>query len=168
MNEGQILWMRSHFCEWGGDVCSLPGRCVCWQAGIPPPSTEHCDALWCTVMHCDAPKSAEVSSATLHFEWRAMQWLIAVFIHTGSFIHWPEKHFSHSQKHDLSSKHFPLLSLSSSFQKLFFRKCPSQRIYAKYIRNSGHVYPHILKLSFSGSQIETLQACLTGWIKIWW
>ena len=45
MNEGQILWMRSHFCEWGGDVCSLPGRCVCWQAGIPP-RTKHCTCTW--------------------------------------------------------------------------------------------------------------------------
>ena len=139
MNEGQILWMRSHFCEWGGDVCSLPGRCVCWQAGIPPPSTEHCDALWCTVMHppstehCDAPKSAEVSSATLHFEWRAMQWLIAVFIHTGSFIHWPpEKHFSHSETRLV----FQTLPMSSPYHHLF--KKPEHRKHISFERNSSN------------------------------
>ena len=139
MNEGQILWMRSHFCEWGGDVCSLPGRCVCWQAGIPPPSTEHCDALWCTVMHCDAPKSAEVSSATLHFEWRAMQWLIAVFIHTGSFIHWPpEKHFSHSETRLV----FQTLPMSSPYHHLFKKKLSTGNIYLSRGIQAIHCHLH--------------------------
>ena len=184
VNERQILWMRDNFCnfcEWGIDfvnegqilwmrvagicaVCQSVGRCVCWQAGIPP-RTKHCTCTWQCIfarwrgasLHlavhlCTVGRSNAVANSRVH-SYR--------FVHS---LAW-ETLLTFSETRLV----FQTLSASLIFvPKTFFRKCPSQRIYAKYIRNSGHVYPHILKLSFSGSQIETLQACLTGWIKIWW
>ena len=72
MNEG------GGYVQFAGQVCLLTSR-------NPPSSTKHwhctqCTQVW-TAVHC------VLSSSAL--------WLIAVFIHTGSFIHWPEKHFSH-------------------------------------------------------------------------
>ena len=88
------------YVQFAGQVCLLTSR----NPPSPPPPTKH---LHLPVLHSKCRVT----------RWRkAVQWLIAVFIHTGSFIHWPEKHFSHSEKHDLSFKHF-LIYLSIIIQK---------------------------------------------------
>ena len=141
--------MRVKFCEWEATFVNEGEMYAVCRAGVsadkqesplhPLSTVMHCDALWCTVMHCDAPKSAEVSSATLHFEWRAMQWLIAVFIHTGSFIHWPpEKHFSHSETRLV----FQTLPMSSPYHHLFKKKLSTGNIYLSRGIQAIHCHLH--------------------------
>ena len=109
MNEG------GGYVQFAGQVCLLTSR-------NPPSSTKHCQSTQCTqvwtAVHC------VLSSSAL--------WLIAVFIHTGSFIHWPEKHLGNATC--LSNT----LSLYSSFQKRGFTKCPSFRFMQKISGNTTH------------------------------
>ena len=75
VNEGQILWMRvAGICA----VCQSVGRCVCWQAGIPP-RTKHCTCTWQCIfarwrgasLHlavhlCTVGKSTAVANSRVH------------------------------------------------------------------------------------------------------
>ena len=75
VNEGQILWMRvAGICA----VCQSVGRCVCWQAGIPP-RTKHCTCTWQCIfarwrgasLHlavhlCTVAKSTAVANSRVH------------------------------------------------------------------------------------------------------